>query len=80
MRSREIIYLFSVGEMSGLVENFNTGIFSDTIDVINVKLCMMALHIELYLFGTFLVTFTLFQGHSSVKQFNRKCYVLIELS
>ena len=36
----------------------NIGIFSDTIDVINVKLCIVALGIELYLF----------QGHSRVEQ------------
>ena len=39
-----------VGQVSGLVENFNTGIYSDTINVINLKLCMMVLLIELYLF------------------------------
>ena len=36
--------------MSGLVQNFNTGIFPSTINVINVKLCLMALLIELHLF------------------------------
>ena len=48
--SREVINMFSVGQMSGLDENFNIWIFSDTINVINVKLCMMVLFIELYLF------------------------------
>ena len=33
--------MFLVSLVSGLVENFNIGIFSDTINVINVKLCMM---------------------------------------
>ena len=30
--------MFFVGLVSGLVENFNIGIYSDTINVINVKL------------------------------------------
>ena len=47
-----------------------TGIFSVTINVINVKLCMMALLlIELYLFILLSVTFTIFQCHSTVKRF-----------
>ena len=41
----------------------------DTINVINVKLCMMVLQIELYFFIPILVTLTTYQGHSSVKQF-----------
>ena len=40
-----------VGQVSDLDENFNVGVFRD-INVINVKLCMMVLHIELYLFST----------------------------
>ena len=48
--SREIIYVFLVGQVFGLVGSFNTGIFSDTINVINVKLPMMALLIEFYAF------------------------------
>ena len=61
--------MFFASQLSGLVENFNTGIFSEKINVINVKLCMKALHIELYLFITLSVSLTLFQGHCSVKQF-----------
>ena len=45
-------YMFLAGQVSGLVENLNIWIFSDTINVINVKLCMMVLHIDLYLFIT----------------------------
>ena len=52
MCSREIIYMFLNGQMSGLVKHFNTGIFSNTINVINVKLCMTVLHLQLYLFIT----------------------------
>ena len=69
MCSQEIIYIFLIGQVSGLVEDFYMGIFSDAIDVVNVKLRMMVLHIELYLFILLSVTLTLFQGQSSVKQF-----------
>ena len=51
--SREIMNMFFVGPVSWLVEIFNTGIYSDTINVINVKLRMMAQLIELCLFNTF---------------------------
>ena len=64
--SREIIYMFLIRQACGLVANFNTGIFSDTINVIKVKLCMMVLHTKLYLFITLSVTVTLFHGHSRV--------------
>ena len=43
--SREIIYMFLVNHVSGCVNNFKTGIFSDTINVIDFKLCMMVLFI-----------------------------------
>ena len=56
--------MFLVGQASGLVENINNGIFSDTINVINVKLCMKVLHVKLYLLITLSVTLRLFQGHS----------------
>ena len=59
-----------VSQMSGLVENYNIRMFSDTINVINFKLRMMVLYIELYLFITLCVTLTIFQGNSSVKLFN----------
>ena len=42
--------MFLIGHVSGLVENFNIGIFSDTINVINVKPCTKILLIELHLF------------------------------
>ena len=38
--SREIINMSLVGQVSGLVKSFNLGIFSDTINVINVQLCI----------------------------------------
>ena len=39
-----------IGEVSGLVKNFNNGIYSDTMNMINIKLCMMILLTELYMF------------------------------
>ena len=69
MYSRGIINMFFVGRVSGLVENFNNGIFSDTLNVINVKLCTMVLFIEFYLFILLPVTLIVFQGHSNVEQF-----------
>ena len=68
MYSREIITMFLVGQVLGLVENFNIGICSDTINVVNVKLCMMVLLIEHYLFKPLSVTLTIFSVHSSVEQ------------
>ena len=62
------VFVFFVSKVSGLVENFNIGIYLDTISVINVKLCMMIRLIELYLFRPPSVT-TIFQRYSSVKQF-----------
>ena len=51
--SREIINMFFVGQVSGLVENIDIGIYSGTVKVINVKLCMMALLTELFCYTTF---------------------------
>ena len=62
--SREMINMLFVCQVSGLVKNFNIGII-----VINVKLCMMVLHIELYLFIPLSVTLTNFQDHRNVEQF-----------
>ena len=76
--SREIINMscvfkgdnmFLVGNVSGLVENFQIGICSDTMNVINVKLCVMVQHSELYLFIPLSATLTILQDHSKVKQF-----------
>ena len=74
--------MFLVGQVSGLFENFNIGIFSDIINVINVKLYIMVLFTELYLFMPPSVTLTIFvgvellrgtetifQGHSNAEQF-----------
>ena len=48
-------------------QKFN--ICSDTVIVINVKLCMVTLLVELYLFTPLSLTVTIFQGHSKVEQF-----------
>ena len=58
-----------VSQMSGLVKNCYIGIYSDTMYVINVEVCMMVLLIELYLFIPLSVTLTIFQGNSTFKQF-----------
>ena len=55
--------------MSRLGKNFKIGIWSDTINVINVKLCMMVLLIEFYLFIPLSMTLTILEGHSNVEQF-----------
>ena len=69
MYSRKIINRFFVVQVSGLVQNLNNGIYSDTINVINAKLCTMVPLIELYLFISPSVALTIFQGHGSVVQF-----------
>ena len=35
--STEMIYMFLVNQVSGLVENYNLGIFSDTVNIINIE-------------------------------------------
>ena len=66
--SRDIIYVFLIGKVSGLVENFSIGIFLNTINVINVSPCMTVLNVKLYLLITLSVTLALFC--------NREFYVL----
>ena len=60
--------MFFFGPVPRLFENVNIGIHSDTINVINVKLCTMVLLTELYLFIPLSVTLTVFQGRSNVEQ------------
>ena len=43
--------------------------FLRTMNIMNIKLCMVVILIELYPFVPLLVTLIVFQGHSSVKQF-----------
>ena len=51
------------GKCLGLLKT-NTGIFSDTKNVVNVKLCIIVLQTELYLFIPLSVTLTILHGHS----------------
>ena len=69
-----------VGPVSGLVENFNNGIHSDTINVINVELCVVVLFIELCLFVPLSVTFTILQGHSNVERLLTENFVFLVCS
>ena len=46
--SREIINMFFVGQVSGLVETFNTGIYSDTLIMTNVKRCKTKLFFSIF--------------------------------
>ena len=73
--------MFLVSQVSGHVRKFNIGIYSDTMNVINVKLCMMVPLTELYLFVPVSVTLTIFQGHSNVKQLQLEilCSYLVKL-
>ena len=52
-----------------MAKTFRFAIFSDTVNMINVKLCMMVVLIDLYSFIPLSGTLSLFLGHSSVKQF-----------
>ena len=55
----------------GCGKNFNIVTFLDTVNVIKVRFCMIALLIELYLF--FLsVTLTIFHSYKSVRQLQPK--------
>ena len=69
-----------IGQVSSLVKNFNFGIFLDTKRVINVKVCMMVLLFELYLFIPLSVSLTYFKVTAMLNNFNRKSYGLIRLS
>ena len=64
-----LINIFSSVKCLGLLKTFNIGIYSDSKNVINVKLYMMILLIELDLFIPVSVILTIFQGHNSVEQF-----------
>ena len=50
-------------------KNFNVAIFSNTINMIDIKFCKMVIVTELYPFIPLSVTLIVFQGHSSVKHF-----------
>ena len=57
------------GRLSICGKTFNVVLFLDTINMMNVKLCMMLVLIELYPVIPLSMTLIVFQGHRSVKQF-----------
>ena len=61
-------------------KNFNAAIFLDTINMINVKLCMKVVFIELYSFIPLSGTWLYFKVTAVSNSFNWKFYVLIQLS
>ena len=50
-------------------KNCHVAMFADAKNIISVKLCMMVVLIELYPSIPLSVTWIVFQGHSSVRQF-----------
>lgn len=54
-------------------------ILLDTMNVLNVKLCMITILTELYLYVPLLVTFTTFQGHNSIRHFQNICLDCLHL-
>ena len=65
--------MISVRPVGGRVtvggKNFNVAIFSNTVNMINVKLCMMVMLIKLYPFIPLSLSLTIFQGHTNMEQF-----------
>ena len=63
MVSKRLLY------KSGRVQNLIFGIFLDVVNVTNVKLCMMFVHVELYLFvhSTVSMTLTFIQSLWGIK-------------
>ena len=55
------------GRVSAFGKNFNIVIFSNTINMITVKVCMMVVLIELYLLIPLSLTLIIFQGHNIVE-------------
>ena len=69
--------LGQLASLSVCGKNFNVVIFSDTVNMINVTLCMMEVFLELYLFTPLSVTLIASQGHSVSGSFNLKFYVFM---
>ena len=65
------------GRLSSMAQNFDIALFKDTINVITVRLFMMAPLTELCLLIPLSVTLTIPQGHSSVKQFQLKKFMCL---
>ena len=64
-----MISIRPAGRLSVYGENFIVAIFSDTINMLNVKLYTMVVLTEHYPFIPLSVTLIVFQDHSRVKQF-----------
>ena len=62
-----MISIKPAGQLSECGKNLNIAIFCDTINIINVKFCMMIVLIELYPFIPLSATFIAFEVHSNVK-------------
>ena len=67
-----MIIVTPVGRVSDCVENFDVPFFWVTIDVVDLKLYLVVVLVELYLFMSLSVTLAICEGHSSVKQFFTK--------
>ena len=65
-----MIIVSPVGQLSVHGKNFNIAICLDTINMINVKLCMMVVLTELYLFIALSVTLIVFQVTAVSNSFN----------
>ena len=75
-----MIIIRPAGRVTVCGKNLNVAIFLDTINMINVKLCIMVVLTGFYPFILLSVTLIVFQGHSSVKEFELKFYVLVRLN
>ena len=65
---------------AGRGQTINIAIFlSETVNEISVRLCIMVLLIELFVLKALSVTLTIFQGQSTVKQFQLNFFVLFLL-
>ena len=75
-----VISVILASQTSVCGKNFNVAIFLDTVYMLNVKLCMIIVVIELYPFIPLPVTLTL-QGQSCVKLFQLKilCFYQMKL-
>ena len=67
--AREMINMFLISQVSWLVEKLEPGFFSDTINVIDVKLCMVVLLIGHYLLTPFSGFLSIVQGYSCIRWF-----------
>ena len=72
-----VISVRPAGRVSVCGKNINVAIFSDTVNMIKDKLCVMVVLIELYPFIPLSVTLIVFQGLSSVEQFQLNIFMFL---